>query len=229
MNAIGAGMFEKSMPAQTSGHPTSESLIESAIALLQERSPSEVTTDLVLKHSGVSKGSLYHHFEDLSDLLEKAMIRSFSAAVDENIALLSNLLSNAQNLNDYHRAIIAFNDHVQCNERRSIRLNRIGMLGHAVSSPRMANSLAKEQMRLTNAYIDLFEIAKKRGWISMEIDSHAGAVFIQSFTIGRVVDDICENTIDVDSWKELIIKVVTTLFFESQSDQSYISDKFEQK
>ena len=71
MKAIAASPRKKTDLANR--HPTSKRLINSTIELLQEFLPEEISTDLVLQHSGVSRGSLYYHFEDLSDLLETAM------------------------------------------------------------------------------------------------------------------------------------------------------------
>ena len=51
-------------------HPTKTHLIETAVALLEEKMPHEIAVDEILEKSGISKGSLYHHFEDLAELLE---------------------------------------------------------------------------------------------------------------------------------------------------------------
>jgi len=52
--------------------PTTAALLEPAIGLLDERAADEVTVDLVLSTSRVSKGSLYHHCRDFHDLLDQA-------------------------------------------------------------------------------------------------------------------------------------------------------------
>ena len=54
-----------------SSHPTKEALIDAVLELLQSEHLVEVTSEEVLEKSGISKGSLYYHFEDFSDLLEQ--------------------------------------------------------------------------------------------------------------------------------------------------------------
>lgn len=181
------------------------------MSYLQVNSPADITTDMILKASGVSRGSLYHHFEDLSDLLETALVRSFSAVVDENISVLSDLMGKANNASDYYQVVIDFNDFAQATERRDFRLNRVRLLGLAVSNPRMAEKLAVEQSRLTNAFAELFKIAQARGWIRADLDAHAISVFIQAFTIGRVVDDISQQSMDSEAWKSLILKIAANV------------------
>jgi AcrR family transcriptional regulator len=51
--------------------------------------------EMVLDRSNISKGSLYHHFEDIYHLLEAAMISRFARYVDTNIASLRSLLETA--------------------------------------------------------------------------------------------------------------------------------------
>jgi AcrR family transcriptional regulator len=192
-------------------HPTRELLLACAQTLLCDHSPTEITTEMILRHSGVSRGSLYHHFEDLSHLLETALVRSFSAVVDENIQVLSELLATTRDAAGFHSAINDFNSFAQASERTSFRLDRVRLLGFAVNNPRMAAKLAVEQSRLTNAYADLIKTAQERGWISTDGDPYVIAVFIQAFTIGRVVDDVSETAMDLSAWKSLIMKVAASV------------------
>ncbi len=55
-------------------HPTKTHLIETAVKLLDTQLPHEIAVDEILDKSGISKGSLYHHFEDLAELLEAAQV-----------------------------------------------------------------------------------------------------------------------------------------------------------
>lgn len=211
MKAITAG-GNWSLRCKDRGHPTFEQLIGSATVLLDEYLPTEITAEMVLKKSGVSKGSLYHHFDDLSHLLETALIRSFSASVDENVSYMRNLLLNARSASDYHQAILDFNDYAQSADRRNSRLSRVRLLGNALSNPRLAARLAIEQSRLTQAYAELFHAAQARGWLRPDFDAHAAAVFVQAFTIGRIVDDISEKSMDLEAWKELLLNMAGSVF-----------------
>lgn len=211
VNAINCSDWVQN-PSVDRSHPTHEQLVSCAMALLEDHLPSEITASMILKHAGISKGSLYYHFKDFSDLIETAMVRLFSIVVDENIAVLRELTISARNAADYNRAIIEFNNFAQSKERTDFRLERVRLLGLSASNKRLATKLGVEQSRLTKAYTELFEIAQARGWMRTDIDPHGIAVLIQAMTIGRVVDDISTNPMNLEHWKSLIMKVAENLF-----------------
>lgn len=193
-------------------HPTSKRLVLSTMELMQAFLPEEISTDMVLQHSGVSRGSLYHHFEDLSDLLETAMVAVFSEIVDHNIAMIAGLIDQASSAADFYRATEQFNQVTQAPERRDLRFERIRLLGFACRNPRMAKKLAAEQSRLTDSYARLFRIAQEKGWMHADFDPRAAAVLIQAYTLGRSVDDLGDEPVDLLAWNSLIMKIVTQVF-----------------
>lgn len=73
-------------------HPTKVALLATAISLLDEQSPESITVGDVLTESGISSGSLYHHFGDLDNLIESAMVVRFARGVDWSIDVLRNAL-----------------------------------------------------------------------------------------------------------------------------------------
>ena len=193
--------------AKTS-HPTRDRLIETMVELLDGSDPEHITADQVLSASGVSKGSLYHHFEDFEDLLEAALISRFSVNVDVTIDTMSKILATVNSRDEMLEALRELNVYNQAQSRSSYRLERARAAGLTYSSPRFHDALGKEQERLTEAFIDLFKEAQNKGWMSTDIDARAAAVFVQAYTVGRVVDDIAPEKVDPDAWISLIMAVI---------------------
>lgn len=193
-------------------HPTREKLVRSAIELMREAAPDEVTSEMVLHHSGVSRGSLYYHFDDLADLIETALVRTFSEAVDSNILLLSNMLSHAATKADIYGAVEEFSRVTQAPENKDIRFARVHLLGLAHKNPRLTAKLAVEQGRLTAAYTRMIAEEQAKGWMNLDIDPHAGAVLIQAYSLGRIVDDVAAVRVDPEQWNDIIMKIVRNVF-----------------
>lgn len=193
--------------AKTS-HPTRDRLIDTMVELLDGSDPEHITADQVLSASGVSKGSLYHHFEDFEDLLEAALIARFSVNVDVTIEALSAIIATVNSRDEAIAALRELNIYNQAQSRSNYRLERARAAGLTYSSPRFHEALGAEQQRLTDAFTDLFKEAQNKGWMSEALDARAAAVFIQAYTVGRVVDDIAPEKVDPDAWIDLIMTVI---------------------
>ena len=66
-------------------HPTKRLLVETVAKLLDSKKQNEISTDEVLELSGVSKGSMYHHFKDIQELIETTQIYRYSKWIDSSI------------------------------------------------------------------------------------------------------------------------------------------------
>ena len=195
-----------------SSHPTRERLIATMVELLDGDDPEHVTADEVLIKSGISKGSLYHHFEDYEDLVEAALVFRFHRNVDVTIEKLTHILGTSGSQQEFVAQLKELNLWAQNPERRPYRLERARAAGLTFSSPRFEKSLGIEQLRLTQAFADLFVEAQNKNWVRPELDPMAGAVFIQAYTLGRVVDDISPQKVSPSAWNSLVDDVVDRLF-----------------
>lgn len=191
-----------------SSHPTRDRLIATMMELLDGSDPEHITADQVLSASGVSKGSLYHHFEDFEDLLEASLVARFSVNVDANIDALALILATVDSRESLISSLRTLTQESQAQSRSNFRLERARAAALTYSSPRFHAALGAEQQRLTDAFTDLFSEAQNKGWMSTSVDARAAAVFVQAYTVGRVVDDIAPVKVDPDAWIGLIMNVI---------------------
>lgn len=195
-----------------SGHPTKTKLIDTAVELLKNAPRSQISSDLILQTSGISKGSLYHHFEDFDELLETAMLVRYTDWVDSSIEIIMQILARSKTPKDIYDNLVELTRFTQDPKRRDERIYRAEILGLAASSPRLAEKLAREQQRLTDALTDIIRDTQESGYFRSELDPHAVAVLIQAYTLGKVVDDYSSNTVDPERWNELINLVARRVF-----------------
>jgi AcrR family transcriptional regulator len=193
-------------------HPTKERLILTTVELMGGEHPDKVHVDQVLAESGISKGSLYHHFQDFSDLIESALIYRFSANVDRNIDAITNLVTSARSREEFFRGLGQVTAMTQGAELAPIRFERARALGIAGNSDRFRVKLGAEQQRVTDALTDLFREAQSKGWMNSEFDPRAAAVFIQSYTLGKVVDDVTPDPMSHEAWIALIGRITEKVF-----------------
>jgi hypothetical protein len=97
-------------------------------------------------------------------------------------------------------------------EMTATRFERARALGHAGASPRFKEALGVEQQRLTLAFADLVREAQSQGWVTRDIDPMAAAVFIQAYTIGKLIDEVTAEPVDEQEWLKLIHRMVERTF-----------------
>ena len=185
-------------------HPTKRALVLTVLEFLKTTKPSDLTSEAVLAKSGISKGSLYHHFEDFDDLIESAEVIKYAAYVDQSIWLLTKVFQTAKNRDGMVAELKKVTRFTQSPELMPQRMDRTTAISLANSNPRMMKKMHAEQDRLNEAIIDIFREARERGWISKDVDIHAGAIFIQAYTLGIVINDVSGKKIEPEAWNELI-------------------------
>lgn len=189
-------------------HPTRERLIDVAVGLLSEKTPEEITVDEVLQLSGISKGSLYHHFVDFNDLLDVAIVQRFARYVQVDIDHISALATRVTSAEEFWAGVDAITVDTQAVENRPNRFTRVQIVARASRNAAFRQLLSAEQARLNVALADLFREGQLRGWLSKEVDAHAAAVLIQAYTLGRTIDDVTEPHVDPEKWNSLISRLV---------------------
>jgi AcrR family transcriptional regulator len=195
-----------------SQHPTRERLIEVTVELLSTKGPDEVNVDEVLTLSGISKGSLYHHFTDLADLVDAALAFRFARYVDVTIESIVPILTNATTRDETFAGMAAVTEQSQSAASRPNRIERIQTIARAARSPHLQELLNIEQSRLNSALADLIREGQARGAFSQDFDAMSAAVLIQAYTLGRSLDDITEPHLDPEKWTALIHRLVEKTF-----------------
>lgn len=193
-------------------HPTKATLIATTVILLEERSPEEIRSDDVLEKSGISKGSLYHHFNDFADLINTALVSRFAREVDFNIEIISGALSKATSREQLFQGLMQVTIGTQKPESRSIRFERARVLALSENNPLLHKQLSAEQDRLTEAVTDLVQESINKGFIREDLNPRAVAVFIQAYSLGKVVDDVTNTPVDPNEYYKLIDRMLRATF-----------------
>ncbi len=195
-----------------SQHPTRERLIAVTVDMLDDCGPGDISVDEVLGVSGISKGSLYHHFTDLADLVDEALAYRFAHYVDLTVASIVPIVTNSKTRDEMFAGIARVTVATQSPDSRPNRLERVQTVGRAARNPHLRQLLNFEQQRLNGALADLIHEGQNKSWISSDFDALAAAVLIQAYTLGRSLDDITEPHLDPEKWIQLINRLVEKTF-----------------
>ncbi len=197
------------------GESTKDRLLSVAIQFLESQPFDSITSEQIIIESGFSKGSLYHHYADFSDLMEAAQVRRFSNYVRET---LEDLIAYVENNTDPILVRRSFHELAlseQFTDSLSFRLKRFQITYTAATNERMRQRIAPVQEELTQKWMRIYNICVERGWTKHNLDARAVSVLLQSTIIGRVVDDNATKHIDTADWIQTLIFVFDTIFFDN--------------
>ena len=189
-------------------HPTKQTLIATVSELLESRRADEIQVDDVLHRSGISKGSLYHHFEDFGELIETALVQRFVLGSDRDIEALRAIFNKATDQASLLGSLELVTEQSQSLENRSRRFERAEVIARSQRNPKLEALLAFEQRRVNEELAELLRFGQSKGWFRPELPADAAAVFIQAYTLGRLVDDISEVKVSGNDWNSLINQVL---------------------
>lgn len=193
-------------------HPTRRKLIETVLELAEDADFDQITIDMVLDASSVSKGSLYYHFTDFPDLVSTAMAHLFSIGVDRSIQQMDGILRGCQTRGDFLDGLRLAIVYTLGEDGVRQRLNRARIIGMTARNLKLRQHISREQARMTRSIEALFSDARRQGWLNDEFDTHAGAVFVQAYTLGKIVDDVSDDQIDQQKWIDLIMMTLQRVF-----------------
>lgn len=194
---------------RTRGAETREKLVETVLEMLKERSPEDLRVEEVLEVSGISTGSLYHHFDDFGHLVETALIRRYVEILETAADLVDEVLHQMIAGEELKFAAIgAIRKFAEFNTPE-VRFERARILGMCEHHERMREALGEAQQEATDRIVATFEAERQgAGRVNPDLDPRAIAVFIQSYSLGRIVDDIVPDPMDQQAWMRLIETVV---------------------
>lgn len=194
-------------------HPTRQKLIEAVTELLETTSPEDLRVDEVLGRSGISVGSLYHHFDDLADLINQAIITRYSADIDLSIGAITAVVRGSQDRESLLEGFRQNTDRTQSPDRGAHRFHRAQTMTRAVTNPRFREALASEQKRLTDTIADLWRELQDKGFFDPNLDPKVGSVFIQAYSMGLIANDVSIEPIDPDHYVAFISRMIERTFF----------------
>ena len=193
---------------QPRGEAVRVKLLDAAEALLLEQDAHQLRLDDVLADASVARNTLYKHFKDLEALAEEALLRGFARNVELDAQAISGALSRCKNKDDFRKSMADITRATQGADRAARRMFRIKLLAMAASRPALLERVAAVQTDMTDRLADEVRVAQDKGYVRPEATARSVALFVQSYTIGRVLLDVEPHTKkDETDWINLIDQI----------------------
>jgi AcrR family transcriptional regulator len=186
---------------------TRQNLIQATSDLMDLHAIEDISASMVLERAGASKSSMYHFFEDFADLLEETYIVRFGETVAISIRVIEKIIARSTTKEEFFVALDRLTASTQDRGIASIRFSRARELARSERHEKFRKSLGELQQQLTDSLTLAFETAQEKGFLNKSIEARTGAVFIQAYTLGRIVDDITTTHMNDADWQKLIGRI----------------------
>jgi AcrR family transcriptional regulator len=193
---------------------TRERVLTVALAQVEEGGESAVRIDEIRDRSGVSIGSIYHHFGDREGVIAAVQLRRFADYARAEIAALSEIVERSRDLVEFRAALRQLTLDAPGAARTTIRWGRLGVLGSTIGRDELRDEVARIQTRLTDGFQAHIAQGQARGFFRSDLDPRAIAVFVEAYSLGFALNDLDEHGVDSERWQRVVWTVLDALLVQ---------------
>ncbi len=204
---------EKMMSTSSEMHPTKRLLIEHTISMMETKLSHQINAEAVLQRSLVSKGSLYHHFEDFSHLMEVAQIEIFRRNTNVDLKNIISGMNIDSNPLDIFRQLMDSITSKRLSLSNFEQQERLIIIADAQLSPRLKAHLLQVEDEIILTWMEFFRKCLDLGWADPHLNDRSIGTMVEVLIHGRVIGDISLESVDTYRWIMLIQRFIEETYF----------------
>jgi AcrR family transcriptional regulator len=199
-------------PKQARAKDTVGVVIAEANRAIELGGESSVRIQEISAKTGVSIGSIYHHFGDRDGLIRATYVHNFAANIHDDIARAKRFLDRmhstkdmAEHYDEMTSFLVDHFKHVSADKRANI-------IGNTTGRPLLRAALAEVQHGLTEQLTEVMQIMHDREMLKPHLSPRAAAVMILGMLHGRIVAEIDTNPVSDHDWNQAMLSAFGGLF-----------------
>jgi AcrR family transcriptional regulator len=210
----------KEMREQGTDHPTRVKIIAASTDLMKKKGVAEFHIDDLLALTGLTRGAVYHHFENVDDVIQATLLSIYIEGIEENIKQINQVMANSSTFEDFRNGVIQSNRYFIENKKlRLVRKLRAHAMAATMTSAPLSKAIASKQNEMTGEYVSVIVGAQERGWVRPDLDPTSLAVFIQAYSFGVIIDDISQLHAKTNDLAQIIESFYEKCVFTQRAKQ----------
>jgi AcrR family transcriptional regulator len=190
---------------------TRERVLAVALEQLDAGGEAAVRVDLISTESGVSIGSIYHHFGDREGVIAAAQLRRFSLNTEAGMdAFLAHVEGNADAAG-FRAALLGATTAGDAEQRRAGRWQLLSVLASTVGRPELEQEIAEVQTRINARLETWIRDQQRRGIVRDDLDAHAIIALLWSWKLGFAMNDLDGGGVTDETWHHLVAATIDML------------------
>ena len=199
-------------PVQARAEATIATVIEATVEALESGNEADVRIDEILARTGISKGSLYHHFGGREGLIAAARVVQFNRFVEADSKFIQEQLTKTSTREEFVGVVGQLVNVPNTADRQRARFSRFSAVSSAYGRPELWEALAHQQHSHTEAIAEAVRHGQARGWVRNDLDARAISIFVQGYSLSRVLADLDTDPISDEHWQGVIHAALAGFF-----------------
>lgn len=200
-------------PTRRSRRDSRIELIDATLAVINERGIDGVRIDEICEKVGVTKGSLYWHFQDREGLIREALLEQLRRMSEQHLSLLDQAIAESESREEYLARIASTFVNPFDPIEVEARWRRWELLTTTRRDPELAGVMSEIQRREQRFLVSLMEQARERGILRPDVDPRAMAAVLIALSLGsNNLSLLGDDAPTPESWTQLLVTLVNLLF-----------------
>ncbi len=181
---------------------TKRALLNAALADMESTGEASIRITKVLRESGVTNGSLYHHFGSREGLVQAAIAERFLGSVTKGLAVFASRVAEVGSTEQLFEVFREELVRIGAPEVRAQRVHRMTALAAALPRADLLERIVADQGRYFDAAADSLARLQEHGFIRLDLDVRAFAAWFLGLSLSRLLSDIDPELDPDDEWSE---------------------------
>jgi len=207
-------MSTNSMPSpkQARARDTVARLIAATDAAMRAGGEPAVRIQEISEITGVSIGSIYHHFKDRDGLIRATYSHNYAKVVAADLPLVKNFIDNIADTRElsgrYPEMLEFLQDHIS----NQSALERAAIVGTSAGRPLMQAELSRVQHELNVSATEVMQIAADRQMLKPHLNPRAAAMVVLGLLLGRAIAELDTDPVADEDWVKAALSAAGGLF-----------------
>lgn len=188
------------VPTQARARETVRDAIQATVELLESDPETHVTLEAIRRRSGVSQGSLTHHFGSRDGLVAAAHVDRYVRMCDADRAFLHPFEGALKEPQAFVATILEMVDEMLSEHRHAVRWARLAAIAGAFGDEQLTDTLSDCYTRLTSSMTSVIGAAHASGILPPDVDARTIALLVTMHAQGLVLDDIAGIEVERSAW-----------------------------
>ena len=183
-----------------------DAVVEATVAVLEREGEHGVRIAEICDVTGVSYGTIYHHFGDRNGLIRAAQFARLRDQPGQDIDAFADALDGDDPTSDFINRLYDICRAIADPSRGSVRLIRTSVLATAVHDSDFSPTVTDLETQVMSDLVDTIDRAKAAGIADPTVDSLALAAYLSAVAYGLVLLEFNKHRPEPDVLAQVILR-----------------------